>query len=427
MSPAKKSKKEKKGKGKVGILVGGGPAPGINGVISSASIEALNKGYDVIGIYDGFQWLSQGNREHLAPLSIDFISRIHFEGGSILRTSRVNPTKDPEKLKLAVKSLLEEGISYLITIGGDDTAYASSKIEETAKGKIKVVHVPKTIDNDLPLPGHASTFGFQTAREIGTNIVRNLMEDARTANRWFFLVAMGRKAGHLALGIGKAASATLTVIPEEWGDRERIRLREVCDIVEGAIIKRLVMGRPNGVAILAEGLAEKFAESELADLKTAERDAYGHIRLAEVDLGKIVKNSVRGSLEQRGIRVTIISKDIGYEMRCAPPIPFDCEYTKDLGYGAIKFLLEGGSGAMVTIQANKLVPIFFEEIIDPELKASRIRLVDIHTEFYEIARNYMIRLNPDDFTDQTKLADLAKAAKMSKNEFRKRFEPIADI
>ena len=227
---------------RLGILVGGGPAPGINSVIGAATIEAVNAGLEVIGIYDGFEHLMKGRTEMVRPLTIPDISRIHFEGGFILRTSRANPTRKAEDLQNTVNALRELGIRYLVTIGGDDTAFSASEVAKVAGGQIRIAHVPKTIDNDLPLPGGMPTFGFETARHVGTELVRNLMEDSRTTNRWYFVVVMGRKAGHLALGIGKAAGATLTVIGEEF-PKERITLAEVCDVLEGAILKRRVLGR----------------------------------------------------------------------------------------------------------------------------------------------------------------------------------------
>src|SRR5580765_1419906 len=198
---------------RLAILVGGGPAPGINSVISAATIRSLLEGVEVMGIRDGFEWIMQGDVDHVKLLSIDEVSRIHFRGGSHIGISRANPTLDPQHLENTVISLLRLNVSMLITIGGDDTAFSAMKLEERANGRIRVVHVPKTIDNDLDLPANVDTFGFQTARHIGVDIVKNLMVDARTTSRWYFVIAMGRKAGHLALGIGKAAGATLTMIP----------------------------------------------------------------------------------------------------------------------------------------------------------------------------------------------------------------------
>src|SRR6185369_9909530 len=202
---------------RLAILVAGGPAPGINSVISAATIRGQLEGVQVVGIRDGFEWIMHGDIEHTTPLTIESVSRIHFRGGSHIGIARASPTKDPALLENTVISLLRLNVSQLITIGGDDTAFSAMKLEGKSAGRIRVVHVPKTIDNDLDLPPHVDTFGFQTARHYGVEIVKNLMVDAKTTSRWYFVIAMGRKAGHLALGIGKAAGATLTLIPEEFG------------------------------------------------------------------------------------------------------------------------------------------------------------------------------------------------------------------
>jgi len=180
------------------ILVGGGPAPGINAVLAAATIEARNHGLRVLGCYDGFKWLVQGDTQHVVDLEINDTSRIHFDGGSIIRTSRTNPSKSAEAIRQVGEALQRLGVNHLITIGGDDTAYSASRLAKTVPG-LTVAHVPKTIDNDLPLPGDIVTFGFTTACNLGKELVRNLMQDAQTTERWFFVTVMGRHAGHLAL------------------------------------------------------------------------------------------------------------------------------------------------------------------------------------------------------------------------------------
>jgi 6-phosphofructokinase 1 len=406
---------------KLAIVMGGGPAPGINGVISAASIEAINQGKEAIGILDGFKWLSQGDTGHVVKLDLAHVSRIHLKGGSILRTSRENPTKSPEKMANVVKALKELGVRYLVTIGGDDTAFTSSQVEKEAKGEIAVCHVPKTIDNDLPLPPGVPTFGYETARELGTRLVENLMEDARTAARWYFVIAMGRSAGHLALGMGTGAGATITLIPEELG--EKISLRRVVNILEGAIIKRLSAGKDHGVAVIAEGVAARLDPDTFSFVKDAPRDEHGNIRLAEIPFGTIIKNEVSKELKEMGIKMTIVAKDIGYELRCHPPTAFDRQYTRNLGYSAVRFLLEGGSGAMVLFKDGKTAPIPFAELTDPATGKTRIRTVDIDSEIYQTARRYMIRLNPEDFEGEN-LARIAETAKMNAGEFKKRFGEI---
>src|SRR5262245_7105291 len=315
---------------RLAILVGGGPAPGINSVIAAATIRARLEGLDVVGIRDGFEWLMQGDIDHVTPLTIEAVSRIHFRGGSQLGIARANPTTDPRLLDLTVNALLRLNVSQLITIGGDDTAFSAMRLEKHARGAIRVVHVPKTIDNDLDLPMHIDTFGYQTARHYAVDIVKNLMVDAKTTSRWYFVVAMGRTAGHLALGIGKAAGATITIIGEEF--TPPIRLKTVVDTLAGAIIKRLSYGRRDGVAGLAEGIVLHVPPEDIASIGTAERDAHGHIRLDEVNLAEILKVEVSKRLREHEIKTTISAKNIGYELRCADPIPFDMEYTRDLGY-----------------------------------------------------------------------------------------------
>jgi 6-phosphofructokinase 1 len=409
---------------RLGILVGGGPAPGINAVISAATIEALNEGFEVIGIRDGFRHLVRRDLSKLRPLTMDDVSRVHMLGGSILGTSRENPTASPDAIRAVVDTLEQAGITHLITIGGDDTALSSSYVSERSGGGIRSAHVPKTIDNDLPLPPHVPTFGFQTARHVGVDLVRNLMEDARSTRRWYVVVAMGRKAGHLALGIGKAAGATLTVVAEEWS-AQHVPFAAICDIVEGAIVKRRAMGRHFGVAVLAEGLIDKLDPAELAGLQDVERDEHGHVRFAEVDLARKVKAEVQGRLSSRGVRVTITDKNVGYELRCADPIPLDAEYCRDLGHGAVRFLLRGGSGAMVSIQGGRLVPIPFDELREPETGRTRVRFVDTGSEGFRVARAYMIRLEAEDFTHAAWVDRLADAANLTTGEFRQRFEYLA--
>ncbi|MGH2669623.1 MAG: 6-phosphofructokinase, partial [Candidatus Binatia bacterium] len=323
-------------------------------------------------------------------------------------------------LEATVTSLLRLNVDKLITIGGDDTAYSAMRVEETAAGRIHVVHVPKTIDNDLDLPLGIPTFGYQTARDIGVEIVRNLMVDAKTTSRWYFVVSMGRKAGHLALGIGKAAGATLTVIPEEFADSE-IRLSHIVDILVGAIVKRLSYGRSDGVAVLAEGLVERLDAKDVDAIGSVERDAHGHIRLAEINFGDIMKRQAQARLQQFGIKATIADKEIGYELRCADPIPFDMEYTRDLGFSAAQFILDGGNAAMVSIQEGHFVPLFFKDMMDPETGRTRVRMVDVTAEYYSIARRYMLRLNKSDFDDPHELAKFAAVSGISLEEFRSQF------
>ncbi|MFQ5590417.1 MAG: 6-phosphofructokinase [Phycisphaerae bacterium] len=429
----------------MGIIVGGGPAPGINGVIGAAAIEAINNGLKVVGFYAGFRYLAGDDfdkDEHTTTLTIKDVGRIHFDGGSVLRTSRTSlldvsklasskvVQADAAKVARVLERLRAYGVTHLLTIGGDDTALSARLLADRADGAFRVVHVPKTIDNDLPLPGDLPTFGFVSARHIGSSIVANLMEDSRTTRRWYIVVTMGRNAGHLALGIGKSAGATLTVIPEEFPKATSIK--ELADIVEGAMFKRRTMNRYDGVAVLAEGLAYKLGDrAELSRLlgKSIPLDAAGHPRLSEVPLAQLLKDELVRRFSQRGETVVIVAHRLGYEMRCAPPTTSDMGYTRDLGHGGVRLLLDSAQnfprGVMVTLQAGNLVPVPFDAMIDPSTNRTRIRHVDLQSYSYAVARAYMIRLEKDDFQSQSKLAALAAAAGMSPDEFRQRYEHTA--
>ena len=315
------------------------------------------------------------------------------------------------------------GITRLVTIGGDDTAFSSLKLEEQAAGRIQVVHVPKTIDNDLDLPYGIPTFGFQTARHVAVEIVKNLMVDAHTTLRWYFVVTMGRKAGHLALGIGKAAGATLTIIPEEFEERP-VRLQRLVDLVIGTMVKRLSEGRSDGVVVLAEGLIEILDPGDLGGLDHVERDEHGHLRLADVDIGDVLRREVTKGMKALGLATSIVAKNVGYELRCADPIPFDMEYTRDLGYCAAQFLLDGGTAAMVSIQNGRFTPISFKQMVDPVSGRAKVRMVDITAQSYQIARQYMIRLSEEDFKDPVALVRYAALAGLSPEAFRSRFQPV---
>jgi 6-phosphofructokinase len=422
---------------KLGILCGGGPAPGMNSVISSATIAARNSGWDVLGIMDGFEHLIEGRTGEARPLSVTDVSRIHVQGGSVIRTSRANPTvrdenaADPDwRLHACLESLRKLGIDALVTIGGDDTAFSASRLAEAAGGSLRVAHVPKTIDNDLPLPGGTPTFGFETARSVGVQLVNNLMTDTMTTRRWYLVVAMGRSAGHLALGIGKAAGATLTLIPEEFPRDRPIQLSHLVDIIETSMLKRIASGRPFGVAVLAEGIGLRLPQDELRDaMPEIERDEHGNVRLAELELDRLLATLVKDRFRERGERVTVEGKNIGYELRCAPPIPFDIEYTRDLGYGAVEYLKravrDNEPGGMITIQDGQMVPLSFGSFSDLGTGRVRIRQVNVESSSYRVAREYMIRLNRKDLADPAELQPIATAAGLTSEAFRDRYGYLA--
>jgi ATP-dependent phosphofructokinase / diphosphate-dependent phosphofructokinase len=431
---------------KLAIIVGGGPAPGINAVIGAATIEAVNQGMSVVGIYDGFKWISSEKfvqERHTKNLEINDVARIHFSGGSILRTARetlLDETRlqkstvvasNTEKIARVLKHFAELGVTHLITIGGDDTALSARFIAEKSGGRIRIVHVPKTIDNDLPLPGEMPTFGFNTARDLGSQLVANLMEDARTTGRWYACVVMGRHAGYLALGIGKATGATLTLIPETFP--ENISFQHLADVVEGSILKRRTMNRPDGVVILAEGLAYRLGNREELESMLGHKvplDAAGHLRLAEVPLARMLTDEMTRRFTERKDSLTIVPQTLGYMLRSAPPVPFDMEYCRDLGNGAVRLILDETldirGGVMVTLQCSNIKPMGFNEMIDEKTNRTRIRVVDVNSDVYRVAKRYMISLEQSDLEDSAMVAKLASAAKMTEEEFAKKFRGVFD-
>ena len=425
-------------KGRLGILVGGGPAPGLNGVIAAATIEGINQGYEVIGFRDGFKYLAQGDATQIKPLSIREVKDIHAKGGSILGTARTNPTKSEEQMRHVFSVLEKLGVTALVTIGGDDTAFSASHVAKRSDGRIKVAHVPKTIDNDLPLPGSTPTFGYETARHYGVQLVRNLMEDARTTSRWYIIISMGRAAGHLALGIAKASAATLSIISEEFRGRP-VTVNEVCDIIIGSIIKRKAEGSQYGLVVLAEGLIEAIGEKgllealpegELQHFGKIIRDDHGHLRLGEIEFGRLMKELLTQRLDKLGLKTGFIAKDLGYELRCADPIPFDAEYTRDLGYAAVKFLQSPEAakyGAIISFVNGKMNPLPFEKMLDPKTGRMQNRKVNVDGEAYECARAYMIRLERGDFENARQLAKLAAVIKVTPDKFKKRFGYLAGL
>jgi 6-phosphofructokinase len=403
---------------RLGIIVGGGPAPGTNGVIGAVAIEAIRVGIVPIGFIDGFDFLAQRYTDEQRELTIDEVSRIHLDGGVLLGTSRRDITESAESFDNTVAALSKLRIDAIVCIGGDDMVRSAAAI--AGRTGIKVVQVPKSIDNDIRMPLPMPTLGYETARHAGVGVMKSLMEDARTTGRWYLGVTIGRPTGHLALGIGKAASATCTVIPEEFPG-ELVTLAEIADVVEGSVVKRRAMGKSYGVALLAEGLIDRFSPREIAELQDTDRDAHGNVRVTEIDLGRKVKNEVQTRLEARGVKVTIVDKPIGYELRCAPPIPIDVELSRDLGYASVIHLHQGGASALLTIQGGECRPIPFAEVLDQGSGKGLRRAVDTSTESYQVARKYMVRLGPGDFVDEAWVSKLAAAGGFDPAGFRSHF------
>jgi 6-phosphofructokinase len=362
---------------KIGILNAGGPAPGLNGVIHAVTQAAHRRGWSVVGIPKGYSLLMKGELSACRELSDEDVAGIETTGGSILYTSRANPTKKPDDLAKVLASLGKLGVEHLVTVGGDDTASAAARVAQASGGKMRVAHVPKTIDNDLPLPADVPTFGFTTAKDFGALIVRNLRVDAKTTGRWYLVTAMGRSAGHLALGMANGAGADLCIIPEEFPPGP-IRLSAVADLVARAIAIRRAAGQDWGLVVLAEGILDRLQPEELkASVGGLELDEHGNPRMSEVDLGRVVRDVLAPKLKAAGSDVGFITKIIGYELRCADPVPFDVTYTRDLGTAAVEFLATGSGSAVVSLSGGKLAPLQFADLRDVGTGKVRLRRVDV--------------------------------------------------
>ena len=248
---------------------------------------------------------------------------------------------------------------------------------------------------------------------------------------------MGRTAGHLALGIGKAAAATLTIIPEQFRGKQ-VTINEICDLIIGSIIKRQAEGTNYGIVVLAEGLIEAMGKEELLAAMdnrperygNVARDDHGHLRLGEIEFGRLMKDLLSARLEKLGLKMTLLDKDLGYELRCADPIPFDAEYTRDLGYAAVKFLLSDNAakyGAVVSFSDGRMVPLPFDQMLNPQTGRMTVRKVNVDGEPYECACHYMIKLEKTDFEDPAQLEKMAAIVKMTPAQFRERFGYLAGI
>jgi 6-phosphofructokinase 1 len=414
---------------RLGILAAGGPAPGINNVIITAMEECHRCGWEIIGFREGFRWLARESRlregEHYQFLAEPEVKIFYNRGGCFLCTSRVNPSaQDFPRILNTMRRLRIEG---LVTIGGDDTLYTAMRLSRAAQKSstsknFLVVHVPKTIDNDLPLPHGVPTFGFETARHYGAAFVRRLITDAAsTGKHWHVVQTMGRSAGHLALGIGKAAEAHLTLIPEEF--TRRVTLQHLCDIIETTVLKRLAAGKGYGVVVIAEGILTKFSLRDLSKVfgpEKIERDAFNNIRLAALDLPEVVCRELERRFSARAFRPTFVPLKVGYDVRSADPITPDQLHTRNLGYGAARAIMEGRGHLMVTLHHGSIYHIPFGKI--PLLRSGRprLRLVRINGSSYQAARAAMTRLEKEDFSP-SRLAVLAGLAGISTREFRRKF------
>ena len=385
----------------IAILTGGGPAPGMNTVVGSVAKTFLQKGYSVIGLHKGFTGLF---REAPATENITFLKadEIFNLAGSFLRMSRFKPSDEDFEKRFNWQFFTENNIKLLVTIGGDDTASTANRVAKFLEEKrhpIANIHVPKTIDNDLPLPDCAPTFGYESAKDKGAVIARAVYVDARTSGNWFVMSAMGRSAGHLAFGIGEACHYPMIVIPEMF-DKTEITVEKIVNLMISSIIKRKIMGMDYGAAVISEGVFHALSDEEIRKSGIHfTYDEHGHPELGKVSKAHIFNEMIEKKLKELGIKVKSRPVELGYEIRCQTPIAYDLTYCSELGIGVHKLFAEGKTGCMVYVDSEGNVsPLYLKDLQDPTTGKIPPRLVDIKSDkFSSVVETILNAITPADY------------------------------
>ncbi|MGM9774670.1 MAG: 6-phosphofructokinase [Candidatus Egerieousia sp.] len=383
------------------ILTGGGPAPGMNTVVGSITKTFIRNGYRVLGLHGGYKGLFSPDPNYEV---LDFIKAdaIFNRGGSYLVMSRFKPTQEDFDKNFNLSFFRDNNIELLVTIGGDDTASTANRIAKflaAKEYKISNIHVPKTIDNDLPLPQNIPTFGYQSAKGEGTRIAATIYEDARTNHTWFVVSAMGRSAGHLALAIGYTNHYPMIVIPEMFNKSE-ITVEKIVNMAISAIIKRKLMGLEYGAIIISEGVFESFSSDELLSYGVKfTYDEHGHPELGKISKAQMFNDILEGKLKQLGLNTKSRPVDIGYEVRCITPHAYDLVYCTELGMGVYKLFASGVTGCMVYLDLNGNVKsLYLKDMQDPATGKIPPRGVNIHQDKVNMIFDYIMQyITPEDY------------------------------
>ncbi|WP_251621541.1 6-phosphofructokinase [Odoribacter lunatus] len=379
----------------IAILCGGGPAPGINTVVATVAKVFLKAGYRVLGIHEGYKGLLKENPE-IEELTFDKADWIFTQGGSLLKMSRFKPKDEDFNVRLFV----QYGIELLVTIGGDDTASTANRLTKFLAGheiQVRNIHVPKTIDNDLPLPEGVPTFGFMSAKEMGIRIGKIVKTEAATTQNWYLLMSMGREAGHLAFEIGKGIQASTVIIPEMF-QKTQITVDKIVRLIISAMVKRRIMGQKSGVAVVSEGIFHFLKDEDIAASGIVfEYDAHGHPELSDVGKAHILNKILRNHLRQLGLDIISRPVEVGYSLRCVEPCAYDLTYCTTLGIGVKKLFDAGCSGCMVAVDINRnIIPVYLSDIEDEHGKI-RTRLVNMQREEIRTTFTDMVYcLTPED-------------------------------
>ena len=340
---------------KVGVLTGGGDAPGINAAIRAIVKKGVqNYGYEIVGVKDGWNGLLSAEYERL---DLKAASGLLPRGGSILGTSRTNPFKREKGPETIIRNAKKEGLGAIVVIGGDDTLSVAHKMKEYG---LNCVGVPKTIDNDLM--GTDYTFGFMTAVGIATEALDRLHTTAETHHRVIILEVMGRYTGWIALEAGLAGGADVILIPEKPFDIE-----EVCE----SIRQRQKRGRNFSLIVVAEGAKPKGG---VEIVYSESLDEFGHIRLGGVGyfLGKEIEKCM-------GIETRVVV--LGHLQRGGSPTAFDRILATRFGLAAIDLVHDKKFDQMVAIKGNRITSVPLEQVIGKR-KTVDLELYDIASVFF---------------------------------------------
>jgi 6-phosphofructokinase 1 len=385
----------------IAILTGGGPAPGMNTVVGSVAKVFLSKGYRVIGLHQGYSSLFTPTPE---TTDIDFglADAMFNRGGSTLIMSRYKPTDEDFQIRFNLKLFTENNVKLLVTVGGDDTASTANRVAkflQDQKYPIANIHVPKTIDNDLPLPDNTPTFGYESAKQGGAAIGRVVYEDARTSRNWFVVAAMGRSAGHLAFGIGAACHYPMIIIPEMF-NQSTITIEKIVNLAVSSMIKRKLLGIDYGAIMISEGVFHKLSDEEIKKSGVQfTYDSHGHPELGKVSKSTMFNELIDVKLKKIGLNIKGRPVEIGYEVRCDTPIAYDLQYCTSLGLGVYKLFTSNHTGCMVYVDAKgNINPLFLKDLQDPQTGKIPPRLVDIQSESIQATLlNMMHFITPDDY------------------------------
>jgi len=337
---------------RIGVLTGGGDAPGLNSAIRAVVRKAEKYGYEIIGIRRGWAGLLEMDT---VKLEYENIRDIIHRGGTIIKTSRTNPKKSPNGIERACQNFKKLGLDALIAIGGDDTLSVAAALSEAG---LNVVGIPKTIDHDVPETEF--TIGFDTAVNMAMRLIENLQDTAESHERVFVVEIMGRHSGWIALYSGLAAGADLILIPEE-----PFSIKDVVNFVKRKIDK----GQKSIVIVVAEGALIKDYKGPIT--KDTSVDEFGHVRLGGI--GEFLAKEIN-----KALNVETRSCAPAHMIRGGPPTALDRVISIRLGLAAVDLIREGKFGYMVALKAGKIVPVPLSEVV------GKTKMVD--KELYEEAK-----------------------------------------